>query len=203
MQPFPVNASFERVYKCSSTWPASIEDQPNLPVLTLFRIPCITLPCLKSSSLQVAPAAVSLHRSHVNPILTSSLQVGHDLVQLLLNKGEHVVATARNPSVLEDFVNKRDQNFLPVKLDVKSTQDIETAFDAAITKFGRIDVLVNNAGYGLCGTFETLSRQQIRDQYDTNVFGVMDVTRRALQIMRTQKPPGGVIQQVCCSKTLT
>lgn len=66
-----------------------------------------------------------------------------------------------------------------------------------MAKFGRIDVVVNNAGYGLGGTFETLSDKQIRTQMEVNFFGLINVTREALKIMREkQSPPGGKIQQV-------
>lgn len=73
---------------------------------------------------------------------------------------------------------------------------IAHAFSAAVSKFGRIDVVVNNAGYGLSGEFESLSEKQIRTQMEVNFFGLVDVTRAALQQMRTQSPSGGVIQQV-------
>lgn len=77
-----------------------------------------------------------------------------------------------------------------------STDSIHAAFDAALAKFGRVDVVCNNAGYGLCGEFESLSERQIRQQMEINFFGLMDVTRRALELMRAQTPQGGLIQQV-------
>lgn len=74
---------------------------------------------------------------------------------------------------------------------------INAAFAAALDKFGRVDVVCNNAGYGLAGAFESLSEQQIRTQMEVNFFGLIDVTRRAMEIMRDeQKPAGGLIQQV-------
>lgn len=74
---------------------------------------------------------------------------------------------------------------------------INAAFRAALDKFGRVDVVCNNAGYGLSGAFESLSEQQIRTQMEVNFFGLIDVTRRAMEIMRDeQKPQGGLIQQV-------
>jgi NAD(P)-dependent dehydrogenase (short-subunit alcohol dehydrogenase family) len=74
--------------------------------------------------------------------------------------------------------------------------DIEAAFQAAIAKFGRVDVVCNNAGYGLAGFFEETTEEQIRMQMEVNFFGLMAVTRKAIEVMRTQSPAGGLIQQV-------
>jgi short-subunit dehydrogenase len=65
-----------------------------------------------------------------------------------------------------------------------------------LDKFGRIDVVVNNAGYGLSGVFEELSEAQIRTQMEVNFFGLISVTKKAMEVMREQKPAGGLIQQV-------
>lgn len=75
-------------------------------------------------------------------------------------------------------------------------RSIESAFDAALKQFNRIDVVCNNAGYGLSGEFESLSEKQIRTQMEVNYFGLLNVTRQALKIMREQSPPGGKIQQI-------
>jgi len=88
------------------------------------------------------------------------------------------------------------QNYLPVKLDVTKPSDIESAFKTTLDKFGRIDVVVNNAGYGLSGVFEELTDAQIKTQMDVNFFGLIAVTRKAMDVMREQKPSGGLIQQV-------
>jgi NAD(P)-dependent dehydrogenase (short-subunit alcohol dehydrogenase family) len=120
---------------------------------------------------------------------------GSELVEICLSKGEHVIATACNSSKLS-FKGTNDSNSLLVDLDVISKKSIDAAFAAGLKKFGRIDVVVNNAGYGLSGPFETLSEEQIRQQMEVNFFGLMDVTRKAIEVMRDQKPSGGVIQQV-------
>jgi NAD(P)-dependent dehydrogenase (short-subunit alcohol dehydrogenase family) len=83
-----------------------------------------------------------------------------------------------------------------VKLDVTSAADIDSAFDAALKAFGRVDVVVNNAGYGLAGVFEELTDAQVKKQMDVNFFGLIAVTRKAMQVLREQKPAGGLIQQV-------
>jgi NAD(P)-dependent dehydrogenase (short-subunit alcohol dehydrogenase family) len=106
------------------------------------------------------------------------------------------VATARNPDKLS-FSNTTSKNYLAVKLDVTKQSDIDSAFDAAVSTFGRVDVVVNNAGYGLAGVFEEVSETQLRKQMEVNYFGLLAVTRKALAVMRdTNSPPGGLIQNV-------
>jgi NAD(P)-dependent dehydrogenase (short-subunit alcohol dehydrogenase family) len=83
-----------------------------------------------------------------------------------------------------------------VKLDVTKNEDIESAFSQALKAFGRVDVVVNNAGYGLAGPFEEVTEEQARTQMEVNFFGLTQVTRKAMAVMREQKPSGGVIQQV-------
>jgi NAD(P)-dependent dehydrogenase (short-subunit alcohol dehydrogenase family) len=127
-------------------------------------------------------------------ITGTSTGFGEELVKLVLQKGDYVVATARNSSKLS-FEGANDSNSLLVDLDVTKKESIDQAFDAAIEKFKRVDVVVNNAGYGLNGPFETISEKQIRQQMDINFFGLIDVTRKAMETMRDLKT-GGVIQNV-------
>ncbi|CAG5153208.1 uncharacterized protein ALTATR162_LOCUS3079 [Alternaria atra] len=119
---------------------------------------------------------------------------GEEFVKVVLQKGDYVVATARNSSKIS-FDGANDSNSLLVDLDVTKRESIDKAFDAAIKKFGKVDVVCNNAGYGLNGPFETLSENQIRQQMEINFFGLIDVTRKAMETMRDLKT-GGVIQQV-------
>ena len=113
----------------------------------------------------------------------------------MLDRGDFAVATARKPESLS-FNGTSPKNYLAVKLDVTNPDDIKSAFAAALDKFGRVDVVVNNAGYGLSGPFEELSDAQIKTQMDVNFFGLIAVTRKAMEVMRDQKPSGGLIQQV-------
>ena len=128
-------------------------------------------------------------------ITGTSTGFGLHLVQEVIDEGDIAIATARNPSSLS-FKNTSDKNYLPLKLDVTDPSTVASAFDQAVKKFGRVDVVVNNAGYGLSGPFEELNDKQIKRQMDVNFFGLISMTRKAMQVMRAQQPPGGVIQQV-------
>lgn len=127
-------------------------------------------------------------------ITGTSTGFGAELVKVVLSNGDRVVATARNSSKLS-FDGTDDSNYLAVDLDVTKKESINSAFDAALKKFGSVDVVVNNAGYGLAGEFESLSDEQIRTQMEINFFGLVDVTRRAMEVMR-ESGRGGVIQQI-------
>ncbi|MCJ1391443.1 hypothetical protein MMC18_004307 [Xylographa bjoerkii] len=118
---------------------------------------------------------------------------GKYLVEHILEAGDIAVATARNPSSLS-FPNTTPKNYLALKLDVTEQSDIENAFQAIVDKFGKIDVVVNNAGYGLSGPFEELSEKQVRQQMEVNFFGLIAVTKKAMDVMREHG--GGLIQQV-------
>lgn len=129
-------------------------------------------------------------------ITGTSTGFGNYYVQEVIDQGDYVVATARKPDTLS-FKNATDKNYLAVKLDVTDKSSIQAAFDAALKKFGRIDVVCNNAGYGLAGCFEEYKENEIRQQMEINFFGLLDVTRIALETMRDKNSPsGGLIQQV-------
>jgi len=128
-------------------------------------------------------------------ITGTSTGFGNELVKLVLQKGDIAVATARKPSSLK-FEGATDKNYLAISLDVTDKNSIDAAFHTVMHKFGRVDVVVNNAGYGLGGEFESLADDQIRRQMEVNFFGLMNVTRKAMETMRAQTPSGGVIQQV-------
>jgi len=129
-------------------------------------------------------------------ITGTSTGFGRCYVQEVLNRGDICVATSRSAPSPSSFSGATESNFLPLDLDVTSRDSIDAAFAAALSKFSRVDVVVNNAGYGLSGCFEELTDAQIRQQMEVNYFGLLDVTRKAMQTMREQKPSGGLIQQV-------
>ncbi|MTW10408.1 SDR family NAD(P)-dependent oxidoreductase [Pseudoduganella eburnea] len=102
-----------------------------------------------------------------------------------LARGDAVVAAARNPQSIVDALGGHPK-LQPVQLDVTSEAAAVAAVQAAVERFGRIDVLVNNAGYGILGAVEEASADEVRRNYETNVFGLLHVTRAVLPVMRKQ-----------------
>lgn len=109
--------------------------------------------------------------------------LGLAIAKAALEAGNRIVATARNKEKLEKEFGT-NPHVLTLSLDVTDKASITKAVEAVVERFGRIDVLVNNAGYGQLGWFEDTTDEQIRSQFETNVFGVMNVTRAVLPIMR-------------------
>lgn len=128
----------------------------------------------------------SLHSSRVWLITGSSSGFGRAIAQAVLDRGEKVVVTARNPQQVEDIQTKYPDRALAVQLDVTQPEQVKAAVETAIAKFGRIDVLVNNAGYGLIGTIEEVSEEAIRRQFETNLFGAIATIKAVLPQMRQQ-----------------
>jgi NAD(P)-dependent dehydrogenase (short-subunit alcohol dehydrogenase family) len=112
--------------------------------------------------------------------------LGVDIAKAALAAGNTVVATGRNPDAVAEAVGEAD-DLLVVKLDVTSTADAEEAVQAAVDRFGGIDVLVNNAGNFEAGYFEELTPEQIERQLATTLVGPMNVTRAVLPVMRKQR----------------
>ena len=126
-------------------------------------------------------------------ITGASTGFGRQLAKTLISRGERVAATARDVAAIKDLGQLSD-HVLTARLDVTDQETIRDAVEATITRFGRIDVLVNNAGHGLIGALEELSDAQLRAVLETNVFGVAAVTRAVLPTMRAQR--GGHIVQL-------
>ena len=105
----------------------------------------------------------------------------------MLEKGWRVVATARNKDQVADIAAKAPDRCIAVTLDVNDDAQVKSAVEAAVAKFGRIDVLVNNAGYGYFAAIEEGEEDEVRAMFDTNVFGLAGMTRAVLPTMRAQK----------------
>jgi NAD(P)-dependent dehydrogenase (short-subunit alcohol dehydrogenase family) len=116
--------------------------------------------------------------------------LGTEIVRAALDAGHRVIATGRDPQRVAHALGTR-HGLLAVKLDVTKPGDAMAAADVAVAEFGRVDVLVNNAGNFYAGYFEELSDSQIRSQMETLLFGPMNVTRAILPIMRRQR--GGLV----------
>ena len=119
-------------------------------------------------------------------ITGASRGFGREWTIAALERGDRVAATARDLSSLEDLKEKYGDALLPLQLDVTDREADVAAVREAAAHFGRLDVVVNNAGYGHFGFVEELSEQDFRDQMETNVFGAMWITQAALPFMREQ-----------------
>ncbi|SHN40179.1 SDR family oxidoreductase [Cryptosporangium aurantiacum] len=126
-------------------------------------------------------------------ITGTSRGFGRSFAESALERGDKVAATVRTLSALDDLAAKYGDALLPLALDVTDKNAVEAAVKAAHEKFGRLDVVVNNAGYGQFGAIEEVTEQQLRDQFETNVFGVFFVTQAVLPILRAQGS-GHIIQ---------
>jgi len=119
-------------------------------------------------------------------ITGSSRGFGREFALAALERGDKVAATARNTEALTDLVERFGDAVLPLRLDVTDRTQVFEAVAAAKERFGRLDVVVNNAGYALIGAVEELGEQELRDELETNVFGVFHVTQAVLPVLRAQ-----------------
>jgi NAD(P)-dependent dehydrogenase (short-subunit alcohol dehydrogenase family) len=113
--------------------------------------------------------------------------LGTDIARQALAAGHQVVATGRRPEEVEKTLGGPQDNLLAIKLDITNLEDVQAAVQAALDRFGRVDVLINNAGNFFAGFFEEISPAHIRQQIETNLFGPMNVTRAILPVMRRQR----------------
>jgi NAD(P)-dependent dehydrogenase (short-subunit alcohol dehydrogenase family) len=127
-------------------------------------------------------------------ITGTSSGLGRALAERLLERGDRIAATLRKPSALDGLKARHGERLWIETLDVTDTSSIRRVVDKAFADLGRIDVIVNNAGYGLAGAAEEVSDEQIRRQIDTNIIGSIQIVRAALPHLRAQG--GGRILQV-------
>ncbi|MFJ3927286.1 SDR family NAD(P)-dependent oxidoreductase [Streptomyces sp. NPDC090022] len=119
-------------------------------------------------------------------ITGTSRGFGRVWAEAALRRGDRVAATARSLDSLDGLVEAYGDAVLPLRLDVRDREAAFAAVAAAHAHFGRLDVVVNNAGYGLFGAVEDITEAQARDQIDTNLFGTLWVTQAALPLLRAQ-----------------
>ena len=112
---------------------------------------------------------------------------GRELAKLVLERGWRAVITARDPSTLKDLAEGYPEHALALQLDVTNRKQIADVVTQSKQKFGRIDALVNNAGYGYLAAIEEGEDDAVRAMFETNVFGLVDITKAVLPIMREQK----------------
>ena len=126
-------------------------------------------------------------------ITGTSRGFGREWTIAALERGDKVAATARDTATLDDLTEKYGDALLPIALDVTDRAADFAAVEQAHAHFGRLDVVVNNAGYGQFGFVEELSEQEARDQIETNVFGALWITQAALPFLRAQRS-GHIVQ---------
>jgi NAD(P)-dependent dehydrogenase (short-subunit alcohol dehydrogenase family) len=126
-------------------------------------------------------------------ITGTSKGFGRVWAEAALERGDRVAATARDVSTLDDLAERYGENVLPIALDVTDKPGVDAAVAATHERFGALDVVINNAGYGLFGALEEVTEDQARAQIETNLFGALWVTKAALPIMREQGS-GHIIQ---------
>lgn len=126
-------------------------------------------------------------------ITGSSRGLGRSLTEAVLAHGDKVAATARNPEQLKDLAQQYPGQLLPLQLDVTSSEQVHAAVGETVAHFGRIDVLVNNAGFGVIGATEAFTEEQVRSQLETNLYAPIAITRAVLPQMRKQRS-GRILQ---------
>src|SRR5687768_6783441 len=117
-------------------------------------------------------------------ITGSSRGLGRSLTAAVLAAGHKVAATARNPEQLKDFAEQYPGQVFPIRLDVTDQAQVHQAVADAVAHFGKIDVVVNNAGFGITGATEAFTDEQVRSQLETNLYGPIEVTRAVLPYLR-------------------
>ncbi|MGE4513837.1 MAG: SDR family NAD(P)-dependent oxidoreductase [Chryseobacterium sp.] len=117
----------------------------------------------------------------------ASKGLGFELVKKLLSDGFKVAATSRTVESLTDAFGKKSDQFLPLNMNITDNNDVKAALDKTVEHFGKVDVIVNNAGYGQLGTLEELSDAEARANFDVNVFGTLNVIRNGMPYLREQK----------------
>ena len=129
-----------------------------------------------------------MNTSKVWYITGASQGLGLTLVKKLLENGYRVAASSRDAHTLSQAVGLIDKDrFLPLAVDLNNLDCIDESIQQTLATFGRIDVVVNNAGYGMAGTIEDIAEQEIRNIFNVNVLATIDVVKSVLPVMRSQR----------------
>ena len=120
-------------------------------------------------------------------ITGASKGIGLEITKTVLSNGDKVIATSRNTDTLIEKIEEHEEYLLPIKLDITNEKEVENAISKGIDKFGKIDVVVNNAGYNLLGNIEEISNAEFRKTMDVNVFAMTHIIRNALPHLRKQQ----------------
>ncbi|ETZ24146.1 SDR family oxidoreductase [Pedobacter sp. V48] len=119
-------------------------------------------------------------------ITGASKGLGLALAIQLLEQGQKVAATSRSIGDLKNAIDTENDNFLPLSVDIRNEENVSSAIAQVVARFGKVDVIVNNAGYGLAGALEELTDAESRQNFDVNVFGSLNVIRKAMPYLRKQ-----------------
>ncbi|MDF7815149.1 SDR family NAD(P)-dependent oxidoreductase [Hymenobacter sp. YC55] len=130
---------------------------------------------------------IQVHTPQAWFITGASKGFGLELVKQLLAQGHQVAATSRNADELRAAVNSDSPNFLPLAVELTVEARVGEAIAATVRQFGRLDVVVNNAGYGQLGSLEEVTDAEARENFDVNVFGTLNVIRQAMPQLREQQ----------------
>lgn len=120
-------------------------------------------------------------------ITGASKGLGLELVKQLLALGHKVAATSRNAALLKEAVNTESGFFLPLEANITQESSVKEAITTTIQAFGNINVVINNAGYGIGGSLEELTDNEVRDSFDVNLFAAINIIRHVLPYMRSQR----------------
>src|SRR6266404_424355 len=186
------------ISKTVTSWSGAVPHASSITVSLRSRTASIRLPAPPGSILLFGKCSDKAEwrtfMSKVWLVTGSASGLGRNIAEAVLASGDRLVATARDPRGLEDLVEKYGDQVRTAPLDVTDEDAAYAAVQVAVDAFGRLDVVVNNAGYGDIAPFEQLSSQRFKALVDTNFYGVVNMTRAALPIMRKQK--SGCILQI-------
>jgi NAD(P)-dependent dehydrogenase (short-subunit alcohol dehydrogenase family) len=129
---------------------------------------------------------LTMQKQRIWIVTGSSRGLGRALAEKILDSGDLLVATARDTGQLTPLVKRYGSRIFPLALDVRDVPQVDAAVKSSVERFGQIDLLVNNAGYGFTGAFEEMTDEDFKGQIDTNFWGVVNVTRAVLPVMRSQ-----------------